>query len=62
MVLKIEIPKEKESEVIKVLKALGVKISKRSKTPNQETIKAIGDARTGKTRQIEDMNSFMDNL
>ena len=62
MLIEIEIPKKKEKEVIGVLKALGIKIGKKTETPNIETIKAIEEARAGKASKIEDINSFMDNL
>ena len=63
MTLEIEIPADKEKEVIGVLKALGIKIKAFiGKTPNKETIKAIKDAKAGKTKKIDDINSYLDNL
>lgn len=63
MTLEIEIPANKEKEVIGVLKALGIKIkSSKSKVPNKETINAIEEARAGKTKKITNINNFFDNL
>jgi hypothetical protein len=63
MTLEIEIPANKEKEIIGVLKALGIKIkTTKGNTPNKETIIAINDARVGKTKKINDLNSFFDNL
>ncbi|MEO5911676.1 MAG: hypothetical protein ABIP95_12355 [Pelobium sp.] len=62
MVLEIEIPENKEKEVIGVLKALGIKIKSTIKNPNKETEKAILEARAGNIQKIEDINSFLDNL
>lgn len=57
--LTIHIPESKTDLVKKLLKELDVKIEK---TPNKDTIKAIEEAKSGKTKPIKDFNSFFESI
>lgn len=68
--LTIHIPAKKASLVKQLLMELDVKIEtiapvnpkKLHHTPNAETIKAIEDARKGKTKRITNFKTFFDSI
>ena len=68
--LTIHIPSKKATLVKQLLKELDVKIEtiapvktkKLHPTPNAETIKAIEDARKGKTKRITNFKTFFDSI
>jgi hypothetical protein len=71
--LTIHIPDSKADFIKKLLKELDVKIEsvesvesaktkKENRVPNKETIKAIEDARRGKTTRITDFKAFFEKI
>lgn len=62
--LTIHIPDSKADFIKQLLKELDVKIetTKEEHTPNAETIKAIEDARNGKTTHISDFKAFFESV
>lgn len=66
--LTIHIPDSKADFIKKLLKELDVKVEtkedseKANRTPNAETIKAIEEARNGKTTRITDFKAFFEKI
>ena len=65
--LTIHIPDSKADFIKKLLKELDIKVEsvetkKESRVPNKETIKAIEDARRGKTTRITDFKAFFEKI
>ena len=67
--LTIQVPDKKANLIKQLLKELDVKIVTPTNegcdldhTPNAETIKAIEDARKGKTKRITDLKAFFDSI
>jgi len=66
MTYQIDIPAEKTKDVLAILKALNVKVKEigndKGHNPNAETKKAIADAKAGKVKRIDDLNTFLGNI